>query len=164
MVRNYQPDMKPTPLLTVIIIIITMLIALGIAFLVFPDGDLSKAQHDANNSSNKPNKTPAMQSSAEQNTATPQVTQTTSYTQPAPRSISQGPSPQPAAPVQTVQPTKQTCPERTYEIGYNQETGEVACHQEPSGCPFYEQTYPKGCNPPAGVTCTDATYTNCTKE
>ena len=164
MTRKPPESMKPTATTTVMLIIAVLLITIGMCFMAFPPAhgeQKSEAQHPAINSSNKPDKTPAMQPSAEQNTATPQVTKTTTYTQPAPKTTSQGLSPQPAAPAPTVQPTKQTCPEGTYEIGYNQETGEVACHQEPSGCPFYEQTDPKGCYPPAGITCTDATYTDC---
>lgn len=61
----------------------------------------------------------------------------------------------PAVPSVKDVPAMATCAAGYYPIGPD------ACHKEPSGCPFYEQTEPKGCNPPADIKCSDATFTNC---
>lgn len=52
-----------------------------------------------------------------------------------------------------------TCPDGTYRIGGTD--AEPVCKNEPSGCPFYENVGPKGCVPPAGIECSDDTYTKC---
>lgn len=62
--------------------------------------------------------------------------------------------------VQAASPADQsTCPAGTYRIGGTD--SEPVCKNEPSGCPFYENVGPKGCVPPAGIECSDSTYTKC---
>lgn len=119
-------------------------------------------------------KTPAMvatgeSSSAAQATTKPvQPTQTAEKTQPATPAQPNGPG-VPATPAQPTKPAvvpgvvdkvKDTVDNTVCGVGYYV-IGPGACHKEPSGCPFYEQTEPKGCNPPSDIQCSDSTFTNC---